>query len=238
MVQANANAGQAAARATKGVADKFMVVTILLADDHDLVRTGLRRMLVDVPDIQVVGEATTGEEAVQRCGELRPNVVLMDVRMPGIGGLEATRTIARKYPETKVIAVSGYDDELYPSRLLQAGAVGYVAKGAPFDEVVRAIRKVMAGQRYLSAAMAEQMALRQLDGSEGSPFDILSERELQIMLMVVNCVRVQDISDKLSLSPKTVNSYRYRIFEKLGISSDVELTHLAIKHGMVDVPAS
>lgn len=215
-----------------------MVVTILLADDHDLVRTGLRRMLVDIPDIKVVGEATTGEEAVARCAELRPQVVLMDVRMPGIGGLEATRTIARKYPEIKVIAVSGYDDDLYPSRLLQAGAVGYVAKGAPFDEVICAIRKVMAGQRYLSTAMAEQMALRKLDGGDASPFEVLSERELQIMLMVVNCGKVQEISDKLNLSPKTVNSYRYRIFEKLDINSDVELTYLAIKHGMVDVPAS
>jgi DNA-binding NarL/FixJ family response regulator len=117
---------------------------------------------------------------------------------------------------------------------LQAGASGFVVKGAPFEDVIKAIRKVMAGQRYLSANVAEQMALKQFDKAESSPFARLSERELQIALMVVNCEKVQVISDKLHLSPKTVNSYRYRLFEKLGISSDVELTHLAIKYRMVD----
>lgn len=213
------------------------MINILLADDHDLVRTGIRRMLADLPDIRVVGEATTGEDAVARCRDLRPQLVLMDVKMPGIGGLEATRKIVRQFPEIKVIAVSACDDDLFPARLLQAGALGYVAKGAPFDEMVRAIRKVMAGQRYLSAAVAEQMALRKLDGGEGSPFATLSERELQISLMVVNAERAQDIADQLHVSPKTVNSYRYRIFEKLGINSDVELTRLAIKHGLIDLPA-
>lgn len=210
---------------------------ILLADDHDLVRTGIRRMLTDVADITVVGEATSGEEAIALCRQLSPDVVLMDVKMPGIGGLEATRRIVNHHPDIKVIAVSA-DDDLFPARLLQAGAVGYVAKGAPFDDVVKAIRKVMAGQRYLSAAVAENIALRRFDNAEGSPFDCLSERELQITMMVVGCQKVQDISEKLHLSPKTVNSYRYRIFEKLGINGDVELTHLAIKHGMVDGAAS
>jgi two-component system invasion response regulator UvrY len=209
------------------------VITILLADDHDLVRTGIRRMLTDLPDIEVIGEATSGEEAVKLAHELRPRLVLMDVKMPGIGGLEATRKIVRQHPEIKIIAVSACEEDPFPSRLLQAGASGYVAKGAPFDEVVRAIRKVVSGQRYLSTAVAEQMALRRLDGNEGSPFDQLSERELQISLMVVNCHKVQEIAEQLHVSPKTVNSYRYRIFEKLGIDSDVELTHLAIKHGMV-----
>ena len=211
---------------------------VLLADDHDLVRTGIGRMLADISDISVVGEATSGEEAVTLCRQLLPDVVLMDVKMPGIGGLEATRRILSHHPAIKVIAVSACDDDLFPQRLLQAGAAGYVAKGAPFDDVVKAIRKVMAGQRYLSAAVAETMALRQLDAGEGSPFDRLSERELQITMMVVGCHKVQDISEKLHLSPKTVNSYRYRIFEKLGINGDVELTHLAIKHGMVDGAAS
>jgi len=213
------------------------VYKILLADDHDLVRTGIRRMLTDVADITVVGEATSGEEAIALCRQLSPDVVLMDVKMPGIGGLEATRRIVNHHPDIKVIAVSA-DDDLFPARLLQAGAVGYVAKGAPFDDVVKAIRKVMAGQRYLSAAVAENIALRRFDNAEGSPFDCLSERELQITMMVVGCQKVQDISEKLHLSPKTVNSYRYRIFEKLGINGDVELTHLAIKHGMVDGAAS
>lgn len=214
------------------------VIEILLADDHDLVRAGIGRMLDDVADMKVVGQATSGEEAVSMCRLLQPDVVLMDIRMPGIGGLEATRKIVSRDPDIKVIAVSAWDDDPLPARLLQAGASGYVAKGAPFDEVIKAIRKVMAGQRYLSADVAEQLALRRVDRPEGSPFDRLSERELQIALMVVNCEKVQDISDKLNLSPKTVNSYRYRLFEKLAISSDVELTHLAIKYGLVGDPAS
>jgi DNA-binding NarL/FixJ family response regulator len=191
-------------------------------------------MLDDIPDMRVIGQATSGEEAVTMCRDLQPDVVLMDIRMPGIGGLEATRKIVARSPHIRVIAVSAWDDDPLPARLLQAGAWGYVAKGAAFDEMIKAIRKVMGGQRYLSANVAEQLALKQFGNAGGSPFDKLSERELQIALMVVNCEKVQDISDKLNLSPKTVNSYRYRLFEKLAISSDVELTHLAIQHGMVD----
>jgi DNA-binding NarL/FixJ family response regulator len=207
-----------------------------LADDHDLVRKGIARLLADVGDMSVVAHATSGEEAVLRCRELQPDVVLMDVRMPGIGGLEATRKITARDPRIKVIVVSAWDDDPLPSRLLQAGASGYVAKGAPFDDVIKAIRKAIAGQRFLSAGVAEQMALKQLDDGARSPFEKLSERELQIAIMVVNCEKVQDIADKLHLSSKTVNSYRYRLFEKLGINSDVELTYLAIKHGLVDMP--
>lgn len=212
------------------------MIRILLADDHDLVRTGIERLLSDIKDMTVVGHATSGEEAVLRSRELQPDVVLMDVRMPGIGGLEATRKITARDPHIKVVAVSAWDDDPLPSRLLQAGASGYVAKGAPFDDVIKAIRKVIAGQRYLSAGVAEQMALKQFDGGATSPFEKLSERELQIAIMVVNCEKVQVIADKLNLSSKTVNSYRYRLFEKLGINSDVELTYLAIKHGLVDMP--
>jgi two-component system, NarL family, invasion response regulator UvrY len=210
------------------------VYKVLLVDDHDLVRNGISRMLADVHDIKVVGEATSGEEAISLCRELTPDVILMDVRMPGIGGLEAARRILSHHPDVKVIAVSAVEDDLFCSRFLQIGGSGYVAKGAPFEDVIKAIRRAMAGQRYLSASVAESMALRRFDGDKGSPFDCLSERELQITMMVVGCQKVQDISEKLHLSPKTVNSYRYRIFEKLGINGDVELTHLAIKHGMVD----
>ena len=211
-----------------------VVTRILLVDDHDLVRSGLRRLLADFPELQVVGEAENGEDAFRLCRELQPDLVLMDLKMPGIGGLEATRKVSSHYPHIKVIAVSAMEDELYVSRLLQSGAAGYVLKGAPFEDMLKAIYKVMAGQRYLSGAVAEQLALRQFDSSESSPFERLSERELQIALMVVNCHKVQEISERLSLSPKTVNSYRYRLFEKLGIESDVELTHLAIKHGIVE----
>lgn len=205
-----------------------------MVDDHDLVRMGISRMLGDVPGLSVVGEADCGESAVTRARELKPDVVLMDVRMPGIGGLEATRKLVQHDRNLKVIAVTVCDEEPFPTRLMQAGAAGYVTKGAALDEMVTAIRQVHAGQRYLSPTVAQQLALKRFNPDGDSPFDCLSEREIQIALMIVGCEKVQSISDKLCLSPKTVNTYRYRIFEKLGITSDVELTLLAVRHGMVD----
>jgi len=211
------------------------LIEVLIVDDHDLVRTGISRMIADVQGIEVVGEASSGEEGIKLAKELQPNVVLMDVKMPGIGGLEATRKLIRSSADIKVIAVTVCGEEPFPSRLMQAGASGYLTKGADLDEMIKAIRLVHSGQRYISPDVAQALALKPY-GQEGdtSPFDRLSERELQIMYMVVNCQKVQEISDKLCLSPKTVNSYRYRIFDKLGLSSDVELTLLAVRHGMLD----
>lgn len=203
-------------------------------DDHELVRIGIKRLLQDVTGIKVVGEASTGEEGIRIAKELLPEVVLMDVQMPGIGGLEATRKMIRHNPDLKILALTVCDDEPYPSRLLQAGAVGYITKGCDSDEMVRAIRTVHSGQRYISTEIAQQLALKRFTKAEESPLDILSERELQIMLMITSGQKVQEISDKLCLSPKTVNSYRYRIFEKLAINSDVELTLLAIRLGLVE----
>ncbi len=212
------------------------MIKLFIVDDHDLVRTGISRMLDNVSGLKVVGEASSGEEALREVREANPDVVLMDAKMPGIGGLEATRKLLRQNADVKVIAVTVCGDEPFPSRFLQAGAAGYLTKGAALDEMVKAIQLVHSGQRYVSPEVAQQLALKPFSSSgEGSPFDLLSERELQIAMMVVNCQKVQEISDKLFLSPKTVNSYRYRIFEKLGIASDVELTLLAIRHGMVDV---
>lgn len=210
------------------------MINVLLVDDHDLVRIGIRRLLADVKGIKVIGEAKSGEEALRIVRDLDPHVVLMDVKMPGIGGLEATRKLLRADPAIKVIAVTVYGDEPFPSRLLQAGAAGYITKGSSLEEMVQAIRNVYAGQRYISPEVAQQLALRHLSDQEASPFDILSERELQVMIMITNGQKVQEISDKLCLSPKTVNSYRYRLFEKLNVNSDVELTHLAMRHGMID----
>mgnify|MGYP003119762305 FL=1 len=210
------------------------MIKVLVVDDHDLVRTGISRMLSDVPGLSVIGEADSGETAVVRARELKPDVILMDVRMPGIGGLEATRKLVQHDKHIKVIAVTVCDEEPFPTRLMQAGAAGYVTKGAALDEMVTAIRQVHAGLRYISPDIAQQLALKQFNPGGNSPFDCLSEREIQIALMSVNCEKVQSISDKLCLSPKTVNTYRYRIFEKLGITSDVELTLLAVRHGMVD----
>ena len=206
----------------------------MLVDDHDLVRTGIRRMLEDVSALKIVGEAKSGEDAIKAAREIEPEVVLMDVKMPGIGGLEATRKLLRLNPDIKVLIVTVCDDDLFPSRLLQAGAAGYLTKCASMDEMVKAIKSVYAGQRYISPEIARQLALKHLTGQEESPFDNLSERELQVTLMVTNGQCVLDISNKLCLSPKTVNSYRYRIFDKLSVKNDVELTLLAIRHGLMD----
>lgn len=210
------------------------MIKIIVVDDHKLVRTGTRRLLEDKPGIEVVADAASGEEAVDLVRQLKPDVVLMDVQMPGIGGLEATRRCLRAHPDLKVLVVTMYDDEPYPSKLLKVGAAGYLTKGADIDEMMLAIKKVVSGQRYISAEIAQQLALRPYADHEGSPFDQLSAREMQITLMVIMGQRVQDIAENLSLSPKTVNSYRYRVFEKLDLQNDVGLTKLAIKHSLID----
>ena len=150
-------------------------------------------------------------------------------------GLEATKKIRRIDENIKVLAVSAHADEPYPSRVLQAGANGYMTKGSEVDEMVKAIKLVHAGKTYISPEIAQQLALKHLNNDGDSLFDILSEREMQVMIMITNGQKVHDISEQLHLSPKTVNSYRYRLFEKLNVNSDVELTHLAIKHNLIDM---
>ncbi len=209
-------------------------IRVLVVDDHQLVRIGTSRLLEDIEGMEVIGQASSGEEAIELVQTLEPDVVLMDVQMPGMGGLEATRRCLRIDPLLKVVAVTIHGSGPYPSQLLSIGAVGYLTKNADVDEMVRAIKKVMAGQRYISSEVAQQLALKSIDASEQSPFDSLSGREVQIMLLVIIGQTVAEISEKLSLSPKTVNSYRYRIFEKLEVKNDVALTRLAIKHGIVD----
>lgn len=194
-------------------------------------------MLADIDGLQVVGQAESGEESLIKARELKPDVVLMDVKMPGIGGLGATTKLLRSHPDIKVVVVTVCEEDPFPTRLLQAEAAGYLTKGAGLAEMVQAIRLVFAGQRYISPQIAQQLAIKSFQPVSDSPFDVLSEREIQIALMIVGCQKVQTISDKLCLSPKTVNTYRYRIFEKLAISSDVELTLLAVRHGMVDASA-
>lgn len=207
---------------------------VILVDDHQLVRSGIRRLLDDAENIDVVGEAASGEDALQLVREQKPDVVLMDVSMPGIGGLEATRKLLRISPDLKIIALTIHVEEPYPSRLMEAGAMGYITKGCDEKEIVGAIRSVDRGERYIGAEIARQMALAGFDGSRGKGLDKLSQREIQVMMMVTQGYKMQEISDTLCLSPKTVSTYRYRLYEKLGVDTDVELTHLAIRHGMLD----
>lgn len=210
------------------------MIRVLLVDDHELVRVGISRLLADVPGIEVAAEVANGEEAIKAAKDIKPDVILMDVKMPGIGGLEATRKIKRINPEVKIIILTVCEGEPFPTKLLQAGARGYITKGAGIEEMVTAIRTVHAGKRYLGPEIAQQMALNTLSDAQNSPFETLSDREMQVLLMITSGQKVQKISEKLCLSPKTVNTYRYRIFEKLGVASDVELTHLAIRHKIIE----
>ncbi|MFC7089774.1 UvrY/SirA/GacA family response regulator transcription factor [Halomonas salifodinae] len=209
------------------------MIRVIVADDHHLVRTSIARMLDAEEGITVVAEAADGEEAIALARQHRPDIVLMDIRMPGIGGLEATRKIIKGMSDIRVLVLTAYLEDAFAQRLLDAGASGFISKGTELPEMVNAIRSVFAGQRYISPEMAQRLALSRIS-IQDNPFDQLSQRELQVAMMIVNCHKVSDISDRLFLSPKTVNTYRYRIFEKLGVHSDVELTHMGLRYGLVE----
>jgi two-component system invasion response regulator UvrY len=211
------------------------LISVFLVDDHELVRTGIRRILEDVRGLRVVGEAVSGEQAVQWCRDHQSDVILMDMNMPGIGGLEATKKILRFNPDTKIIVLTVHTETPFPLKVMQAGASGYLTKCSAPDEMIQAIRSVNSGQRYISPEIAQQIALSQVTPSTAdNPFQTLSDREMQITMLITKGNKVQDIAESLNLSPKTVNSYRYRLFEKLNISGDVELTRMAIRYGILD----
>ncbi|MBV1905584.1 MAG: response regulator [Pseudomonadales bacterium] len=212
------------------------MIKIIVADDQRLVRIGLTRVLQNSNRIEILAEATSGEEAIELCRSLHPNIVLLDVAMPGIGGIEATRRIKRMELGIKVIIVTNLVRDPFPVQALKAGANGYLSKRRTEEELETAISKVFVGNRYLSTDVAQLLAFKNMDASAACPFENLSNREMQIALMVVSCHKVPYISKNLHLSPKTVNSYRYRIFDKLAITSDVELTLLAVQHGLVENP--
>ncbi len=209
------------------------MIRVLVVDDHDLVRMGISRMLSDSNDIEVVGEADSGDMALKLAKQLRPDVVLLDVNMPNIGGLEATKRLVQLDMGIKILAVSSMSAQPYPSMLLKAGVNGYITKGTPLDEMIVGIKKIYQGGRYFSQDVAEQLAEVLLSDNAASPFDLLSDREKQVAMMVVNCQSPQQIADQLFVSVKTINTYRYRIYEKVGVDSDVKLTHLAIRHGLI-----
>ena len=209
------------------------MINVMLVDDHGLVRTGIKRLLKDVSGIEVVAEAENGEQAIRQVRKEKPDVILMDISMPGIGGLEATRKISQVVPGVKIIAVTIHDDDPFPARLLEAGASGYLTKGCDVQEIVNAIRSVHLGKQYITPEIAHKLALSFVNEREKSPLERLTPRETQVMLMVVRGETNKAISEKLCLSPKTTSTYRYRLFEKLGVDNDVELTRFAIRHGLI-----
>lgn len=211
------------------------MIRILLVDDHDLFRAGVRSILQNQDGMIVVGEYANGEDAVNAIRKEPPDLVLMDVNMPGMGGIEATRKILQIAPDVKVIAVTVLSDDPFPNQLLDAGARGYISKGSGSEEMLEAIRMVMRGQHYISSEVAQKLTLANFrNRGESSPLATLTAREMQVMMMITHGQRNQDISDALFLSPKTVSTYRHRLFEKLDVSNDVELTHFAIRHGLID----
>ncbi len=212
------------------------LIKVLIVDDHALVRMGIRRLLEDLPDVDVVADAESGEQALTLVKSHKPDVVLLDMKMPGIDGWEVTRRLKKSNPQVKVIAVTAVCAEPMPTRVLQLGAMGYLTKESGAEEMAAAIRKVAKGEKYLSAEIAQKMAINSLEAVQDSPFDLLSEREMQVMLMITSGMTEQDIADRLFLSSKTINGYRYRMFDKLGIKNDVELTFLAMKHRVIEQP--
>lgn len=213
------------------------MIRVLIVDDHALVRMGIRRLLDDLPDVEVVAEADNGETALSMVKLHQPDVVLLDMKMPGIDGWEVTRRLQKTSPQVKVIAVTALSAEPLPSRVLQLGAMGYLTKESGPEEMAAAIRKVVKGEKYLSAEIAQKMAISSLQPLNESPFDLLSEREMQVMLMITSGMTVQEIADRLFLSSKTVNGYRYRMFEKLAVKNDVELAYMAMKHRVIERPS-
>lgn len=208
----------------------------MVVDDLNLVRLGFKNLIEQLDDVDVIAEISSGEEAIKFVKEKDVDVIVMDINMPGMGGIEATKRINRLKPNIKILIVTAYTAEVYPARLLKAGASGFITKNSSLDSLHKAIHAIAANQQYVSPDVAQSIAIRHLSHSSlESPVEKLSERELQIVTMIVQGKSVDNISSKLCLSKKTVHSYRYRVFEKLGIDGDVQLTHMAIRHGLVDV---
>ncbi|MFL6588267.1 MAG: response regulator [Luteimonas sp.] len=208
-----------------------MTIRVFLVDDHALVRTGLRMILANETDIEVIGEAESGEEALPLIRRLKPDIVLCDLHLPGVSGLEVTERVVRGQPETRVIVVSILEDGPMPRRMIEAGASGYVGKGGDAAELVRAVRDVARGRRYLASNIAQNLALSGIGGNE-TPFDALSPREMEVAMLLLQGLRQEDIARRLSLSAKTVNTHKSRLFEKLQIQDSIALARLASRYGV------
>lgn len=210
------------------------MVEILIVDDHDLVRTGVRRLLEDVVSFNVVGECESGEQAVEFCLQTPPQVVLMDVNMPGIGGIEAAKRIIRHNEDIKLIILTAQTENPLPKHLLDNGVLGYITKNSDAQEMVRAINQVKIGRAYISDEIAQKIALATISGKGSSPLDKLSPRELEVLIKIAQGLTTIEIMDQMHISPKTISTHRCRIMEKLSAKNDVELARISIEYGLVD----
>jgi two-component system invasion response regulator UvrY len=214
--------------------EKAMTIRTFLVDDHALVRTGIRMILSDTVDIDIVGEAESGEAALPQIRELRPDVVVCDMHLPGISGLEVTERLIKGRYGARVVIVSVLEDGPIPKRVIAAGASAYVGKGGNPMELVNAVREAAQGKRYLASSIAQNLALSSINGGGVTPFDALTRRELEVAMLLLQGLRQEDIAKRLSLSAKTVNTHKSRLFGKLGIDDGMSLARLAQQYGLSD----
>jgi len=210
------------------------MIRVMLVDDHAVVRTGFRLLLQAQTEICVVAEAESGEVACQRYLELTPDVVVLDLAMPGMGGLEALRRIRSHHPQARVLALSAHDDPMHARRALREGALGFLSKRSAPEALIDAVMTVGAGRRYIDAALAQKLALADLDGGSKSPIERLSEREFEVFVRLARGETVQRIAEDLRLSASTVGTHLYNIKQKLEVVNQSELTLLAIRHGLIE----
>jgi two-component system, NarL family, invasion response regulator UvrY len=209
------------------------MIRVLLVDDHAVVRTGFRLLLQSQPEMSVIAEAESGEIACQRYLELQPDVVVMDLAMPGMGGLEALRRIRAHHPQARVLTLSAQDDPMHARRALREGALGFLSKRSAPEALIDAVTAIAAGQRYIDPSLAQKLALDEIDGAGKSVIERLSEREFEVFIRLARGGSVQRIAEDLKLSASTVGTHLYNIKQKLGVSNQSELTLLAIRHGLI-----
>ena len=210
------------------------MIRVLLVDDHAVVRTGFRLLLQSLAEISVIAEAESGEAACQRFFELEPDVVVLDLAMPGMGGLEALRRIRARHPEARVLALSAHDDPMHARRALREGAMGFLSKRSAPEALVEAVTAVAAGRRYIDMSLAQKLALAEIEGTAKPPIEQLSEREFEVFIRLAEGATVQKIAEDLKLSASTVGTHLYNIKQKLQVSNQSELTLVAIRNGLIE----
>ncbi len=208
-------------------------INVMLVDDHAVVRMGFKMLLESDSEIKVIAEAESGEQAIQRYVEHKPNVVVMDITMPGIGGLEAIERILAKDNTAKILVLSAHEDSVHPKRVLNAGAMGYLTKRSAAEELIKAIRTVASGKKYLEASVAQQMAIQQLSGDQ-NPVDVLSPREFEVFMALAKGKTTNEIAETLFLSPRTVGTHLYNIKQKLNANNSAEIALIAMRSGLLD----
>ena len=208
-------------------------INVMLVDDHAVVRMGFKMLLESDTDIKVIAEAESGEQSIQRYVEHKPDVVVMDITMPGIGGLEAIERILAKDNAAKILVLSAHEDSVHPKRVLNAGAMGYLTKRSAAEELIKAIRTVASGKKYLEASVAQQMAIQQLSGDQ-NPVDVLSPREFEVFMALAKGKTTNEIAETMFLSPRTVGTHLYNIKQKLNANNSAEIALIAMRSGLLD----